>query len=94
MRVLLDPVHAAPILRAMEPQARRRLKSALRLLAKDPTGRSTRMDVKRLDSEPGIPIYRLRVGDWRLGFTVDDDAVVVLRIFHRSEGYGWLADLP
>lgn len=38
-------------------------------------------------------MYRARVGDWRIAFTVDK-AIVVLRIFHRSEGYGWLADMP
>lgn len=53
---------------------------------------TNRLDVKRLDGDPGQPMYRLRVGEWRLAFTVDS-AVVVLRIFHRSEGYGWLADM-
>lgn len=94
MKVLLDPRHAAPALQRMAPQPRRRLKAALRLLGDDPSGLSNDLDVKRLDTEPGQPMYRLRVGDWRLAFTVDEAAVVVLRIFHRTEGYGWLADMP
>lgn len=93
MKVLLDPRHAAPALRRLAPEPRRRLKAALRLLGEDPSGLTNNLDVKRLDAEPGQPMYRLRVGDWRVAFTVDED-VVVLRIFHRGEGYGWLADMP
>lgn len=92
MRVLLDPIHAAPVLKRVEPTVRRRLRHALRLLAKDPGGLSSKLDVKRLDADAGQPMYRLRVGEWRVAFTVDT-AVVALRIFHRSEGYGWLADM-
>lgn len=93
MKVLLDPQHAAPVLRAAAPATRRRLKAALRLLGNDPSGTTNELDVKRLDTEPGQAMYRLRVGDWRVAFTVDR-AVVVLRIFHRRDGYGWLADMP
>jgi mRNA-degrading endonuclease RelE of RelBE toxin-antitoxin system len=89
VRVLLDPVHAAPVLRSLEPRMRRRLRAALRLLGRDASGISTRMDVKRLDTDAGPAIYRLRIADWRVAFTVDDDPIV-LRIFHRSQGYGWL----
>jgi mRNA-degrading endonuclease RelE of RelBE toxin-antitoxin system len=34
-------------------------------------------------------VWRLRVGDWRVGYTVDDavNEVVVVRIGHRSEFY-------
>lgn len=92
MRVILDPRHAAPVLRHLAPLPRRRLKAALKRLGEDPSGLSNDLDVKRLDTEPGQPMYRLRVGDWRAAFTVDEE-VVVLRIFHRSDGYGWLRDM-
>ncbi|MBI4394344.1 MAG: type II toxin-antitoxin system RelE/ParE family toxin [Euryarchaeota archaeon] len=72
---------------------KRRLKKALRGLAEDPSGISNALDVKRLDADPAQPMYRLRVGEWRIAFTLDRD-VVVLRIFHRKDGYGWLADMP
>lgn len=91
MRVLLDPVHAVPALRTSAPAVRQKLRRALRRLAEDSSGISTGLDVKRLDAERQ-PIYRLRVGDWRVAFTVDKD-IVVLRVFHRSQGYGWLADM-
>ena len=73
----------------MPPATKRKVKAALRRLAEDPGGTTNLLDVKRLDFTPGQPIYRSRIGDWRVAFTVDKD-VVVLRIFHRHEGYGWL----
>jgi mRNA-degrading endonuclease RelE of RelBE toxin-antitoxin system len=91
-RILLDPVWAAPVLRTMAPETKRKVKASLRLLAKDPSGTTNRLDVKRLDTEPGQPMYRLRVGVWRIAFTLDKD-IFVLRIFHRRDGYGWLADM-
>lgn len=93
MKILLDPADAAPVVRALAPALKRRVKRALKLLGEDPTGITSRLDVKRLDTDSGQPIYRLRVGEWRIAFTVDV-AVVVLRVFHRSEGYGWLMDMP
>ena len=68
------------------------MRTALLLLAKDPSGRSHGLDVKRLDTDRGQAIYRLRIGEYRASFTVTDE-VLVLRIFHRSDGYGWLADM-
>ncbi|HLE98121.1 MAG TPA: type II toxin-antitoxin system RelE/ParE family toxin [Candidatus Thermoplasmatota archaeon] len=92
MKLLLDARHAVPVLRALPPAQVRRLKAALRLLGQDASGVTNRLDVKRLDTEAGQPMYRLRVGEWRVAFTVEE-AVVVLRIFHRKDGYGWLADM-
>lgn len=92
MKVILDPAQAAPAMRTAAPEPKRQLRAALRLLAKDPSGISTKLDVKRMDTEPGQPMYRLRIGDWRVAFTVDED-IVVLRVFHRKTKYGWLAEM-
>lgn len=92
MKVILNPVQAEPVLRQAEPSVRHRLKAALAKLGQDPSGRRNALDVKRLAVDAAQPIYRCRVGQWRIVFTVDT-AVVVLKVFHRSEGYGWLADM-
>lgn len=42
-------------------------------------------DVKRLTDY--TPEYRLRVGDYRVLFEVEDDRVVVYRIRHRKDAY-------
>ena len=44
-----------------------------------------RGDVKRLTSY--APEYRMRVGDWRILFEVEDEKIVVYRIRHRKEAY-------
>lgn len=42
-------------------------------------------DVKRLvHYTPGL---RLRVGDWRVLFEIEDDTIIVWRVVHRSEAY-------
>jgi mRNA-degrading endonuclease RelE of RelBE toxin-antitoxin system len=92
VKVLLDPQHAAPAVRSMAPTPKRRVKRTLRDIADDPMNRTGKLDFKRLDSTPGIAIFRVRVGDWRIVYTIDKD-IVVLRIFHRGDGYGWVADL-
>lgn len=92
MKVLLDPQHAAPALRSMPPAPKRRVRQTLKNIAEDPMNRQGGLDFKRLDSNPGTAIFRVRVGDWRIAYTIDSD-VVVLRIFHRADGYGWVADL-
>lgn len=76
----------------MAPGPKRRVKQALREIGDDPMNRDGKLDFKRLDSNPGTAIFRVRVGDWRIAYTIDED-VAVLRIFHRRDGYGWVADL-
>ncbi len=42
---------------------------------------------RKVSSEPGV--WRIRVGDWRIGYTVDDGEllVTVIRVAHRGEFY-------
>jgi len=42
-------------------------------------------DVKRLTNF--TPEYRLRVGDYRVLFEVEEKAIVIYRILHRREAY-------
>jgi mRNA interferase RelE/StbE len=42
-------------------------------------------DVKRLVHY--MPGMRLRVGDWRVLFSVEDDIILVWRVVHRSDAY-------
>jgi len=93
-RVRLDPDAAAPILRALPPTTKRMIRESLRALAEDPSGVSNRLDVRQLDREPKEPhVFRLRMGDWRAVFVVRGAEVLVIRIFPRSDGYGWMERL-
>lgn len=44
-----------------------------------------RGDVKRLTDY--TPEYRMRVGDYRILFEIEDEKIIVYRIRHRKEAY-------
>ena len=69
-------------LRKLDPPIRGRLQGAIALLAKDPRPPAARA----LQGRPGL---RVRVGDYRIIYTVADDVllVVVVTLRHRREVY-------
>jgi mRNA interferase RelE/StbE len=80
-RVEVTP-SAARQLRKIDRPSARRLQGAIELLALDPRPPASR----RLRGRPG---YRVRIGDWRVIYTVDDGIllVLVLRLGHRRDVY-------
>lgn len=84
---------ALEVLRTMPPTPRKRMRAALGRLADDPSGRSNGLDVRPLHTDGPTTVYRLRVGEWRAGWMLRGECVDVVRIFHRSDGYGWLERL-
>jgi mRNA interferase RelE/StbE len=65
----------------LDPPVRARILEKLGDLQGDPLRAATRLTDARLGT------YRVRVGDWRIIFDLDDDTVVVLRIGHRRQIY-------
>lgn len=89
-RVRLDP-DGADTLRTLSPDPRKRIRDALRTLAEDPRGISTDLDVEEPTTQAsGPPAFRPRVGDWRVAFLVRGDEILVIHVFHRSDGYEWM----
>lgn len=80
-RIELRPA-AARTLRKLDPQIQRRIRGAIALLAQDPRPPSARA----LQGRPGL---RVRVGDYRIVYTVQHDVllVVVVRLGHRRDVY-------
>lgn len=80
-RIELRPA-AARALRKLDPQVRHRIQGAIALLAKDPRPPGARA----LQGRPGL---RVRVGDYRIIYTVDNDVLLVLvvRLGHRRDIY-------
>ena len=80
-RVELRPA-AARALRRLDPQVRGRIQGAIALLAQDPRPPAARS----LQGRPGL---RVRVGDYRIIYTVQDDVllVVVVTLGHRRDIY-------
>ena len=81
-RIELRPA-AVRALRKLDPPVRRRLQGAMALLSHDPRPPAARA----LQGRPGL---RVRVGDYRIIYTVDDEVllVVVVTLGHRREVYG------
>lgn len=67
-------------LKRLSPDVSRRIVRKIERMRRGLAG-----DVKRL--KDFIPNYRLRVGDWRVLFEIDANAIVVHDIKHRSEAY-------
>lgn len=78
-RIELKP-KAEKDLKAMTSTERLRVIERLRWLEDDLGG-----DVKRLTNH--LPEYRMRAGNWRVLFEVEDGRVVVYRILHRRDAY-------
>jgi len=80
-RIELRPA-AARALRKLDPQIRPRIQGAIALLARDPRPPAARA----LQGRPG---FRIRVGDYRIIYTIADDVllVVVVTIGHRRDVY-------
>jgi mRNA interferase RelE/StbE len=73
---------AARALRTLDPPIARRIQGAIALLAQDPRPPSSRP----LRGRPG---YRVRVGDYRVVYTIDDGVllIVVVTLGHRRDVY-------
>jgi mRNA interferase RelE/StbE len=82
-RVGFEPT-AAKELAALDNSVRVRVMKALARLAADPRRAA---NVKALESGGGV--QRLRVGDWRVIYMLEDEQllVLVIRVGHRREVY-------
>jgi mRNA interferase RelE/StbE len=80
-RIELRPA-AVKALRKIEPSDRKRIQGVIRLLAEDPRPPGARA----LQGRPGL---RVRVGNYRIIYTIDDGVllVVVVTIGHRRDVY-------
>jgi mRNA interferase RelE/StbE len=80
-RIELRPA-ALRSLRKLDPQAAGRVRAAIALLADDPRPPAAR----RLR---GRPAWRVRVGDYRIIYTIEDAVllVVVVAVGHRRDVY-------
>ncbi len=80
-RIELRPA-AVRALRGIHPQDRKRIQGVIALLGEDPRPPGARP----LQGRPG---YRVRVGDYRILYTVQDDVllVAVVTLGHRRDVY-------
>lgn len=92
-QVVLHPRQAAAVLDRLPRADATRIRAGLRRLADDPFTPHPGADIRRLSTDEEDPVLRLRVGEYRCVYVVTRREVRVVRIFHRSEGYGWMGRL-
>lgn len=64
-----------------------RIVKHLRGLSKDPFNKRSGMDIKRLKGREH-DMFRLRIGDHRFEYFIEDDTIWVDEAFRRGCGYG------
>ena len=73
-------------LKNLDRKIQERIKNKLNFLKEDPYYKRSGADIKRIiDTNPIL--YRLRVGDYRVIYAVEDDIIWITDIFYRSKGY-------
>lgn len=79
--------HADRALDSLPVSVAKRLTSKMAVLKVDPLRPRPGADIKRLHDVPGV--FRLRIGDYRVFYSVypDDRIVVVTDVRHRSHAY-------
>jgi mRNA-degrading endonuclease RelE of RelBE toxin-antitoxin system len=80
---LLLPLRVEKQLEALPRAERTQLMQRLRAIAATPDVRHP--NVPPLVGRPGV--FRVRQGDWRALFRIEDTDVVVVRVAHRREAY-------
>ncbi len=79
---------AVKFLDELDERVKNHIKATLRQLENDPLRSRPRVDIKRLKGTKSRQnFFRLRVGDYRVVYAVDEKVVWVTEIFHRGKGY-------
>jgi mRNA interferase RelE/StbE len=79
---------AAKFLDGLDRGVKNRIKATLRQLENDPLRSRPGADIKILKGTKGRQnFFRLRIGNYRAIYAVDEKIVWVTEIFHRGKGY-------
>ena len=87
-RVLLSET-AMRQLQNLPANLQKRIKRSLAGLEEDSFRSRAKVHIKKLMGPKKI-YYRLRIGDYRVVYVIEDKNVKVAKIFHRSAGYDWI----
>ena len=86
MKITLKKVFLKDIQRVAEPH-KRDVKAFLEQLHANPKILETFSHAKKLQSSKKGDFYRIRFGEYRLGYERKEDEIVIYRILHRKEIY-------
>ena len=75
---------------SLENEMQKRIKKAFDALAENPFRPRSGADILKLKGSFNPVLYRIRVGDYRMIYSIFEDSVKITRILHRSKAYEWL----
>jgi len=67
-----------------------KIKDSFSKLKENPFQSRSGADIKKLKGNANPAFYRLRVGDYRLIYTIGENDVKITRILLRKHAYDWL----
>ncbi|MCL7411196.1 MAG: type II toxin-antitoxin system RelE/ParE family toxin [Methanosarcinaceae archaeon] len=71
---------------SLQEQLQQRIRNALKELEIDPDKSRSEADIKLLKSTK-LQKHRMRVGDYRIIYMIEENTVYVIEVFKRSQGY-------
>ncbi len=86
-KVKISKKAAKQLQKTEEPE---RIKKKLRKLKKEPWKPRAKLDIKKIKGSKNPKLYRLRIGDYRAIYVIQDEKVKITEIIHRSKGYDFL----
>jgi mRNA interferase RelE/StbE len=89
-KIRLHP-DAIKFLTNLNSETKERLKSGMKSLEIDPFKSRSGSDVKKLKgTKKREDLYRLRVREYRVIYSVEENTVFILEIIPRGRGYSWI----
>ncbi len=67
-----------------------RIKKKLKKLKKEPWKPRAKLDIRKIKGSEDPKLYRLRIGDYRAIYVIEEEMVKITEIIHRSKGYDFL----
>jgi len=75
---------------SLDNNIRMGIRKSIAFLKSDPFTKKSGADIKKLHGYLRSNRYRLRVGNYRIVYSVINKKVKITEIFHRKKGYAWL----
>jgi len=75
---------------SLDKQTQERIRGALKELENDPFQLRPKADIKKLHKMSKHEFYRLRVGNYRAIYAIENMTIKVTRIIPRGKCYDWL----
>ncbi len=74
----------------LDEETKKRIKRVLKCLSKNPFERRNNCDIKKLNTNTKHSFYRLRIGNYRIIYSVVNKKIMITEIVRRKKAYSFL----